>query len=156
MLTFKLPNNQDYHSLDALTGFNGGASLIVTETSTFDIPTPFLPRNQSSNFRKFDGARYVSATTIFEGGTITVTDTDDYRDYVEMITSGATSQRVLSDRVYKIFGDRFIGGNGKQPETNPVDIPDVYIPKELIISLIMQSTGGNVESNSVMSFKEEF
>lgn len=69
----------------------------VTETTPVDTPVPFFAKNLSSEFRDYDGGRYISATTIFTGGAITVTDTELYRDYVEMITSGATSQRVLSE-----------------------------------------------------------
>lgn len=70
----------------------------VTENITFSTTVPFFPKNGSSEFSLFDGARYASQMQIFTSGAvtagsaITVTDPDLYVDYVEMKSSQATAQ----------------------------------------------------------------
>lgn len=70
----------------------------VTENITFTQTVPFFPKNGSSEFTEYDGARYQSQMQIFTSGAvttgsaITVADTDQYIDYIEMKTAQATAQ----------------------------------------------------------------
>lgn len=65
----------------------------VTETTPFSTPVPTFNKNGSSEFRDYDGDRYQQQVTVTTGGEITVTDTNLYSDYAELITAGATAQR---------------------------------------------------------------
>ncbi len=66
----------------------------VTENTPFNTVVPVFGKNNSSEYRLYGGLRYVTATTITTGGTITVTNPDLYADYDRAKTSGATAQQV--------------------------------------------------------------
>lgn len=70
----------------------------VTEGITFTETITPLPKNGSSEFREYDGARYQTDMQIWTSGAvtagtaITVTDTDMFVDYLEMKSANATGQ----------------------------------------------------------------
>jgi hypothetical protein len=68
----------------------------VNETVASTTPVPFYRKNESDEYRDYGGSKYTSLTTITTGGSISAIDPDSYRDYAELITSGATAQRVTA------------------------------------------------------------
>lgn len=65
-----------------------------TPGGTFGTSIPVIMKNISSEYREYDGGRYVSQATISSGGTFTPNVATDYIDYDRAKTSNATAQQL--------------------------------------------------------------
>jgi len=67
----------------------------VEETVSFgtDLSQYIVNKNGSNEYRDYDGNRYQTQVSILSGGTLAINNLEDYTDYAEMRTSGATAQR---------------------------------------------------------------
>ena len=65
----------------------------VTLSGTFGTPVRIIGKNGSSEYREFNGARYVSQVSITSGGSITPIDPEEYVDYDRAKTANSTAQR---------------------------------------------------------------
>lgn len=102
-ITFKFTSPVDFILYEQVFGVSTGAYDFhawrldnVEETVAFtgDETQFVVNKNGSAEYRDYNGDRYQSQVTIQSGGTVEITDTEQYTDYVEMRTSGATAQRV--------------------------------------------------------------
>lgn len=65
-----------------------------TAGGVFSTVIPIFGKNTSSEFRDYNGSRYVSQVSITTGGTFTPTDPESYVDYDRAKTAGATAQQI--------------------------------------------------------------
>lgn len=66
-----------------------------TPSGTFTaLAVPPIGKNISSQYRRYNGARYASQVSLASGGDFTPTDANVYVDYDRAKTSGATAQQL--------------------------------------------------------------
>ena len=101
-ITLKFVSAVDFILYEQVFGISSGAYEFhawrpnnVEETVTFttDLTPYVINKNDSNEYRDYGGDRYQSQVTILSGGTIEITNAEDYMDYAEMRTSGSTAQR---------------------------------------------------------------
>lgn len=73
--------------------FHAWRAADVTPSGTFATPVRIIGKNGSSEYREFNGARYVSQVSIMSGGSITPIDAEEYVDYDRAKTASSTAQR---------------------------------------------------------------
>lgn len=100
-LTFKLSCTNDFILFDQAFAISEGNFEVyfwngsnVTENTQFTTSIPIIRKNNSSEYRDYGGQRYQSVMSIQTGGTITLTDSNLYEDYIGLVTAGGSAQKI--------------------------------------------------------------